>query len=484
MFSSASLRRCESSAVSEPAPVTEEKAMASQSRVPRALAPVFLAAATLSALFSIGWLLEALWFSAAAHATQGVVRGLIHREGDDDGQRAVVEFQVGERTVTIQSQVAWDPPAYRVGQTVGVLYPPGQPERGRVSSFWEHMPAILAGILAVVFGLVSVGTAGEEPAAIQTARPRATRLVRRAGCVLYVGAFSVGGLGLAAAGIARVIAFGGAGGVSSFFVLAGLCLLLFCGYQFHGLWTQPGRAPAEGLAPGGVLAWELPRDRPGRVGLAVVGLFAFLWNGSLAGLLVELLRGAVPGWVPLLVALLILGGLLGLGLLALLVYMAPFEFPAILGVRPARVEVSHPSLVPGATGEVLVVQQGPVRLRTWRVLLVCEHRGVFQAGEDAPTETRVRHQEELLRQEELVIESGMPAYNARRPLHIPEEAPPSCQIEDGTILWKILVKGRCGGWRPGFTFTFPLVVTAKEARGEARSPPLGWQETGSGVASE
>jgi hypothetical protein len=78
----------------------------------------------------------------------------------------------------------------------------------------------------------------------------------------------------------------------------------------------------------------------------------------------------------------------------------------------------------------------------------------------------------------------MPAYNARRPLHIPEEALPSCQMEGGTILWKILVKGHCGGWRPGFTFAFPLVVTAKEAGGEARSPPLGWQETGSGVASE
>jgi hypothetical protein len=186
----------------------------------------------------------------------------------------------------------------------------------------------------------------------------------------------------------------------------------------------------------------------------------------------------------LLVAVLILGGLLGLGLLALLVYMAPFEFPAILGARPARVEVSHPSLVPGETGEVLVVQQGLVRLRRWHVLLVCEHRGVFQAGEDAPTETRVHYQEELLRREDLVIEPGMPAYNARRPLHIPEETPPADQIEDGTILWKIVVQGHCGGWRPGFTFEFPLVVNAKEGRGEARSPLLGWQETGSGVASD
>jgi hypothetical protein len=237
------------------------------------------------------------------------------------------------------------------------------------------------------------------------------------------------------------------------------------------------------LTPGGVLAWELPRDRPGRVGLAVVGLFALLWNGGLAGLLVELLRDAAPDWAPFVVALLVPGGLLGLGLLALLAFVAPFEFPAILGARPARVEVSDRWFVPGATGEVLVVQPGPVRLRAWRVQLVCEHQGVFQGGEDAPTETRLRHREELLRQEELVIEAGAPAYTARRSLHVPEEAPPSCRTGDGVIRWKILVKGRCG-WRPGFTFEFPLAVTAKGTCGEARSPLLERQETGSAAASE
>jgi hypothetical protein len=198
-----------------------------------------------------------------------------------------------------------------------------------------------------------------------------------------------------------------------------------------------------------------------------VGLLALLWNGALAGLLADLLRGAVPGWAPFVVALLVPGGLLGLGLLALLAFMAPYEFPGALGARAARVEVSGESFVPGATGEVLVVQPGPARLRAWRVLLVCEHQGVFREGEDAPTETRLRHQEELMREEGLVLEPGMPPYTARRPLHIPEGAPPSGQAEGGTVRWKILVKGRRGGWRPGFTFEFPLAVRAKDVCGEA-----------------
>ena len=430
--------------------------MANRSRVPTFLSPIFLLAAALGAIFSVAWLLEELWFSTTAHITLGVVRTLTNPEVGHEGRRAVVQFQVGKRMVTIQSKVAWEPTPYGVGQTVHVLYPPAQPERGRISSFWEHMPAILAGIIAVVFGIISVGTAADEPASL--ARPRAGLLTRRAGWLLYVVSFLVGGVGLVAAGLARFIAFGGAAGVSSFFILVGLCLLLFCGYQFHRLWAQPGRGAEAGLAPGGVLAWELPRDRLGKLGLMVIGLIAFLWNGGLASLMVELLRGGVPDWGPIVIVLLILGGLLGLVLVALLAFLVPLEFPAILGARPTRVEVSAQPFAPGAVGEVFVLQPGPVRLRAWQVLLICEHQGVFQETEDAPTETRLLHQEELLPQRELVIEPGMPAHTARRSLHIPEEAPPS-RTKDGVIRWKILVNGRAADWRPGFRFEYPLAVT-------------------------
>jgi hypothetical protein len=320
------------------------------------------------------------------------------------------------------------------------------------------MPAILAGIIAVVFGIISAGTEGDEPTA-SLARPRAGFLPRRAGWLLYVVSFLVGGIGLVAAGIARFVSFGGAAGVSSCFILAGLCILLFCGYQFHRLWVQPGRGAEAALAPGGVLAWELPRDRLGRRGLTVIALVAILWNGGLACLMVELLRGGVPDWGPFVIVLLILGGLLGLGLLALLAFLVPLEFPTILGAKPARVEVSAQPFAPGSVGEVFVLQPGPVRLRAWQVLLICEHQGVFQEREDAPTETRLLHQEELLPQRELVIEPGMPAHTARRSLHIPEEVPP-CRTKDGVIRWKILIKGRSADWRPGFTFEYALTVTS------------------------
>jgi hypothetical protein len=119
-----------------------------------------------------------------------------------------------------------------------------------------------------------------KPEASQATRPRAIPLTHWAGWLLYIGAFFLGGMGLAAAGISRFIAFGGTAGVSLFFLLAGLCLLLFCGYQFHRLWAESSGAVAASMAPGEVLAWELPRDRLERLGLTVIALFALLWNGA------------------------------------------------------------------------------------------------------------------------------------------------------------------------------------------------------------
>jgi hypothetical protein len=60
----------------------------------------------------------------------------------------------------------------------------------------------------------------------------------------------------------------------------------------------------------------------------------------------------------------------------------------------------------------------------------------------------------------------MPEFTARLSLHIPSEAPP-CRTKDGTIRWKILIKGRSADCRPGFTFEYPLAVTAKETCGAA-----------------
>ena len=63
--------------------------MANRMRVPPLVSSMFLLAAILGAVLSVGWLLEELWFSATAHITQGVVRGLTDPEVGHEGRRAL-----------------------------------------------------------------------------------------------------------------------------------------------------------------------------------------------------------------------------------------------------------------------------------------------------------------------------------------------------------------------------------------------------------
>jgi hypothetical protein len=435
--------------------------MSQPTRLPCVVPAAFHLAAILTALVAAGWLLETLWFTLTARHATGEVIGLQDAGGMDDGQYALVRFRAGERIVTVRSQVAWDPPAYSVGQTVTVLYPPGQPERGRVSSFWEHMPAILLGLIAVVFGpLAATMSDPWEKSAGRSATRR--RRFARAGCLVYVGAFCAGGAGLAVAGVVGLLGPGGATGTPVFFLLTGLCLLVFCGCQFYWMRAATRGEPERPCAPGDTLRFQLPRDRPGRAGVAVLAVLTLCWNGALIAILVDLAHGRVSGWVPFLIVWVILGGLMGVGLVALLAFVALYEFPALKGVRPAVVEVSDYPLHPGATCEILVTQPGPLRLLTWQLLLVCDETRPSPEGAETRTETRTTHDEVLVRQEELVIDDGQP-YTARRSFALPDTARPSCEAPEDRVAWKVVVRGRFGTLRPGFQLEYPLLVVGQQA---------------------
>jgi hypothetical protein len=436
--------------------------MSQPTRLPCVFPAVFQLAGILAALVAAGWLLENLWFTLTTHSATGEVIGLVDAGGKEDGRYALVRFPAGERHVTIRSQVAWEPPAYSPGQAVTVLYPPGQPERGRVSSFWEHMPAILGGAAAVVFGLVAVAIWDPwEKSAGRPADPRRGRFAR-AGCLVYVGAFCAGGVGLAVAGAVGLLSPGGVSGTPLFLLLTGLWLIGFCGYQFFAMRTAGRREPERPCAPGDTLRVQLPRDRPGRAGVAVLGFLTLCWNGALAAIVLDLALGRVSGWVPFLIVWVILGGLAGAGMAALLVFVALYEFPALKGVRPTVVEVSDYPLHPGASYEILVTQPGPLRLLTWQLLLVCDETRSYPGEVDRPTEFRTVHHEELIRQEGLVIDDSEP-YTARRSFRLPDAAPSSSEVERHRVTWQVVVQGHFTDWRPGFKFEYPFVVVGRPA---------------------
>ncbi|WP_448380161.1 DUF3592 domain-containing protein [Gloeomargarita sp.] len=83
------------------------------------------------------------FLATAARATGEVIalerRWSRRREGGSSCHYyPVVQFQLPNgRWVQFTGQVGSTPPAYRVGQRVEVLYPPGQPHAARLCSFLE-----------------------------------------------------------------------------------------------------------------------------------------------------------------------------------------------------------------------------------------------------------------------------------------------------------------------------------------------------------
>lgn len=82
-----------------------------------------------------------------------------NRELQDSEGRSytpIVEFQADGRAIRFEGQNSSDPPAYRVGQRVEVIYDPAQPERARIYRFSElWLAPLLLTLVAVVGGLLS-----------------------------------------------------------------------------------------------------------------------------------------------------------------------------------------------------------------------------------------------------------------------------------------------------------------------------------------
>jgi hypothetical protein len=103
-------------------------------------------------------------FLADAVSAQGVVLELVGRSSSDSSGTSytyapMVQFETTEgRAVTFVSSTSSNPPSYRVGETVEVLYPADEPERARLHGWFSlwGAAAILGG-MGTVFSTISVG---------------------------------------------------------------------------------------------------------------------------------------------------------------------------------------------------------------------------------------------------------------------------------------------------------------------------------------
>jgi hypothetical protein len=127
-----------------------------------------------------------------------------------------------------------------------------------------------------------------------------------------------------------------------------------------------------------------------------------------------------------------------------------------LGHRRSRVEVSAQPLHPGDEFEVFISQFGPLRLKSLRVLFVCQEEASYGQGTNVRTETRRVEEVEVVREEALAIARGFP-YQVHCKVRVPARAMHSFEAKRNKIRWLVIIAGDVAGW-PSFERTFPAIV--------------------------
>jgi len=132
------------------------------------LANLFFAGFCLWGVYAgyVSWKLE----QGGERTTGNVVR--LEESNSSEGSccvySPVIEFSAGGQTYSFESGNASDPPAYRVGEEVPVLYDPANPETAQINSIFERwvfpiiiIPAMILGALILDFFLIRSLRRGE-----------------------------------------------------------------------------------------------------------------------------------------------------------------------------------------------------------------------------------------------------------------------------------------------------------------------------------
>ncbi|MBA4029366.1 MAG: hypothetical protein C0478_00355 [Planctomyces sp.] len=79
-----------------------------------------------------------------------VVRQVTHRDSDGDLlTKSIVRFETDEGWHEVEDQMAFRPPAHKIGQLVTMMYPPGEPQKAAIRRDWA---------LVIFTGLTVIGT--------------------------------------------------------------------------------------------------------------------------------------------------------------------------------------------------------------------------------------------------------------------------------------------------------------------------------------
>jgi hypothetical protein len=99
-------------------------------------------------------------FIGRSRQTKGTITEMVYgSDSDGGGYTPVFRFRTLEgQEIEVSGNLRTNPPQFKVGQTIEVLYDPENPSKARIKKWFNlyFVPALL-GFLGVVFGCIGVG---------------------------------------------------------------------------------------------------------------------------------------------------------------------------------------------------------------------------------------------------------------------------------------------------------------------------------------
>ncbi|EMI43537.1 hypothetical protein [Rhodopirellula sp. SWK7] len=213
------------------------------------------------------------------------------------------------------------------------------------------------------------------------------------------------------------------------------------------------RGPALDESLGERLRYRLASVSTGRWAVFGAASLALIWNS----VCVVLLAVAVSGWWygrPRPVLAMLLVPFSGVAVWALKSFLR--QVRQIAGVGPTVVEISDHPLEPGGAYQLFVLQMGRMRLRTLRVVLVCEEESFFRQGTDVRSDQHVALSKELLAEGPVRVDPQTP-WEQQLEFELPANVMHSFSATNNSVRWRLIVSGEARPW-PSFCRSFPLVV--------------------------
>ena len=125
--------------------------------------PIFAIVGSLLGVLALFFLLRTRRFLATAKEARGTVIQMVYSSSSDGGggYSAIYQFKTLDgQSVTKQDSLSSNPPRFRVGQEINVLYEPGDPSKAYINNWMSlyFLPALL-GVMGLIFGGVGVALA-------------------------------------------------------------------------------------------------------------------------------------------------------------------------------------------------------------------------------------------------------------------------------------------------------------------------------------